>query len=438
MATTNRETLRIVDTPSRNDRIETYLRDTSDTNAEDMAISFCEREKPLSSTVVLIPVAAEQEAAHIHKAMAAYAGQTDCDPFTIALLLNYRSGISYDRLLGVQESIKAVELAKRTYRDTLDIRFAVQQYDDPTIGHIRKDLWDAALMLAATEGAFDDESSYTIGISHDIDTDSMEPHYIRNVQQDYKAEQQQAALRHAPGIVLTPRHTKVRHTLPFKTHPNTSDAIFWADYSVDHAEPFVGYEEGLVLPFSYYANAGGFRRESRVYETRPLTCSVTRNISFVQDAEMRTSPRRYIKRFPEYGFGGIWQEGSFTDADECRELEYKGRDATREELEIHVDNALDEYIINLYLKPALERTFGFIRARDFTANSDELLDQYKGEVRAELDQKLSTAILAARAGLTLMRLSHLGKNLRTDFDIEGIAEAHAARIRKVRNSDNVY
>lgn len=311
------EVLDLIDPPSRKQRIETYLWDKTSDNAEDIALAFNELDTPLSHTVVLIPIAAEQEAESVDKAMAAYADQTDCDPFTIALLLNCRSGISPDRMANVQKTADAVERATRRYGDRLDIRVATQHYNNPTIGRIRKDLWDGALIVAYAEGVFDTAAGEVIGINHDIDTESMDPHYIRNIQREYARQQQAAEIHYRSGLVLAPRHTSVRHLHPFDTHPNTASGIFWADHSIDQASPYIGYEEGIVLPFTHYAKQGGFDRDSKTYETQPLMKSVGRAAT-IADTYMRTSPRRYIDRFPQFGYDEIWQPGTFTDVDACR------------------------------------------------------------------------------------------------------------------------
>jgi hypothetical protein len=71
----------------------------------------------------------------------------------------------------------------------LDVRSCFSSYDDPTIGEIRKDIWDAGIRLAERDGLFKPgETNDVIGVNQDIDLEAMSPHYIKHIQAHYDEE----------------------------------------------------------------------------------------------------------------------------------------------------------------------------------------------------------------------------------------------------------
>jgi hypothetical protein len=116
--------------------------------------------------VVIVPVAALQEAKSVPVAIAEYAKQDTNDPFTVVLGLNCPTD---KRDSGkVQDTIAAVELAKETYPD-LDIRSVFVEYQEPVIGRIRHDLWNGVAAAVIEMPPNTQFGSHTIGVNHDID-----------------------------------------------------------------------------------------------------------------------------------------------------------------------------------------------------------------------------------------------------------------------------
>lgn len=417
-----------IDRTPRKSFVETYIRGSIDPQARRIAESFTDKHTPLEATVALIPVAAEQETSYISKAMAAYAGQTDCGPFSILLLLNHRSGLTDDRLVNVRKTVDAVERAKRTYGDRLDIRMAMQEYDDPTIGGIRKDLWDSALILAYQEGSFDTKVGEVIGISHDIDTESMTAHYVRNVQSSYKTQQMMLYDDIEKSVILDPVYTAVRHLQPFDTHPNTARGIRWIDNSTDFSLPGAGYEEGTVIPFSHYAKSGGYERGCRLSETDPFLKDIGR-IATVPGTLMFTSPRRFIDRFPSHGYG-IWTENTFSDTDKCRTT--SGRDATNDELREHVRRSLPRFIPTYYLYPTIDRAYeNFIMQSPWKSGAITNVIEFSDQARRDITIELENAIQVARIELGSMGLRYSESETFNKLDVEEVADAHAKDILDV-------
>ena len=231
---TNSNTVR---EPSRLGRLETYLNAYAEEASIGITADFCDPLRPMAYTAVLIPVAAHQESASIVPAMAEYANQGTADPFTIFILLNYPT----DRPdADTRKSIAQVEAAKRQF-PTLDIRYCVRGYDQPVIGQLRKDLWDATLRLAVSDGLYGQSGTDVIGINHDIDTVRISRHYLHNVQDHYENLQAVLDASGTPETPLPSRFTQVKHFFPFSTHPNIARALLWTDltYRQVHSKWFV-------------------------------------------------------------------------------------------------------------------------------------------------------------------------------------------------------
>ncbi len=333
-----------VQSPSRRERIEKYLANNQQLSvAASIAESFSRPDKPLANTVVLIPVAVEQDTHLITHAMREYAQQKDSNSFSVCLLLN-------GNLLTADETfttaVECIRSSQSDHANSLDIRYATIKYDTPAIGQIRKNLWDGVLALAHAEGAYDTPGSDVIGINHDIDTISISPHYIRNVQQHYEKENTDIVRAHGPDAIPNLAHTLVSHHFPFDTHPNTAKGMYWFDITYRRTKQQHGYEEGITMPLSYYARQGGFNPRARTHESGPFIRPETISPS-IEGTGMKTSPRRYIDRFPAQGYD-IWSSDTFSDNDPCRDTAEK-RDATPEELATHIRKHLSESLRYLTL-----------------------------------------------------------------------------------------
>ncbi len=297
--------------PSRASRVETYLWDRADDMSAEIAADLYRPGQPIQSTCVLIPVAAHQETHNIAPALAAYAAQRPIAAFSILMLLNYPKGADTE---AVSRTITEISLAKGRHPN-LDVRYSLHSYEQPTIGQVRKDLWDATARLALREGTFETVFGDVIAINHDIDTVSMTPRYIQHIQKNFVERQMALKDEGLETEPLESRYTAVRHAYPTQTHPNVARALFWGDFVTRQAYPDGCYEEGLVVPLSWYAKQGGIDGSYKTHETRRLGPREPKGIS---GTVMQTSPRRYIERLSIDSEGPIWQETTFTPHDRCR------------------------------------------------------------------------------------------------------------------------
>ena len=279
--------------------------------AEQIARAIEKPATPLASTLVLIPVAAHQESGNIERSLRLYAEQATEQPFSVILSLNAPANEQNNP--HITASIEAVAHAQCHYPQ-LDVRSALTFYDDPTIGVIRRDLWNGALLQASREGAYAPTSqSEYLGISHDIDTISMSPRYIKRIQAYYAARQRRHDESHLPPLPHSPRSTLVKHA-PSPGHPNISRGIYWLDFTSRYSG--VAYEEGLVLPLSHYAKQGGFSPSSRTHETAQLW-NISTYGHYINGTTMETSPRRLVERLRD-GYHTIWAPNTFGADDTCR------------------------------------------------------------------------------------------------------------------------
>ena len=260
----------------------------------------------LANTVVVIPVAAGQEADLIAHTVSEYARQKSSGPFTLVLGLNSPSGEAESSL--VIKTRSEVELAKRTF-PKLDLRSAFVAYDEPIIGQIRRDLWNAVALASVENNSF--SKSEVIGINHDIDLVRLSPHYIKKVQEHY-------AWRDGRHIVspISPANGSITNHAYSQKHPNSSKAVLWNDFYFHEMD--VAYEAGIIIPLSLYVEHGGFSGSARTHEVGGLTSLARRAPKLLAGTYMETSPRRYLARINEHGFN-IWSADSFTAKDECRE-----------------------------------------------------------------------------------------------------------------------
>lgn len=312
--------------PTRHERLETYLRDFGDETSIGIAEDFNRADLLMSPYSVLIPVAAHQDAAKIVPAMSEYARQDDADPFTIFMLLNYPADESFDK---VGDAIIEVETAKRQFPQ-LDIRYSVMGYGEPIIGQIRNDLWDAALRLALKDGLYGRPGGDVIGLNHDIDTERISHHYMRNVQNFYRMKQAGFDAAGMTEYPLPPRHTQLKHAYPFDTHPNIARAIFWSDLTFRQAMRGGGFSAGLAIPFSHFAKRRGFDRLASIQECAPLE---PQDGAGIQGTAMDTSPRRYIMRIGNDTRAEIWTPDTFGASDTCRDPNALPADISHSDLE---------------------------------------------------------------------------------------------------------
>lgn len=282
------------------------LSDYEATTAEAIADDLLQNRGPLANTVVIIPVAAGQEADNILHTVSEYADQQRCEPFTVVLGLNVPSDNTSSS--EVHRTIVNTEVAKKIY-SSLDIRTTFMIYDQPVIGAIRRDLWNGVTAASLRTGNFLDGE--VIGINHDIDLGRLATGYIGNVQKYYNFRDG----RHIVTPVSPPRGSMTKHAYSPK-HPNTSRAVFWNDFYYRKLD--AAYEAGLIIPLSFYTTHGGFDANARTHEVGGLTAKALRRPSLLAGTYMETSPRRYLARIDQHGYD-IWSPDSFTAEDPCRE-----------------------------------------------------------------------------------------------------------------------
>jgi len=269
--------------------------------------------------------------------MVEYAAQEGAEPFSICLLLNYPQ----DKVEESQASEFRVRAAMEAF-PWLDIRYVKIGYKKETpIGQIRKDLWDGIMRVALADGLYSQPGTEFIGINHDIDTMQMGRHYIRNVQRFYLQKQKELFKSELAENPLPTAYTQVKHAYPFKTHPNVARALVWHDFTFRQQYRNGLYEEGLVVPFSTYAQRGGFDPQAVTHETHAFTPDAYVGIP---GTAMDTSPRRYIVRLQEHGYKTIWTKDSFGPMDACRNNLDSAVDISKERLQDVVFETLETHL----------------------------------------------------------------------------------------------
>ena len=302
----------------RQDRVEHFLQRLHQGEkglATEMVKDYFEPDRPLAPTVALIPIAAHQESPEtVAATLGLYAAQQTDEPFTVMALLNTpQGGLDTDNAKAV---VTACNTARKTYQN-LDLRFAAAEFEKPTIGMIRRSLWNAAVTLALHDGLFEDSRhGDVIAMNHDIDTVRMSPNYVKRVQEHYARKRELYDRLPNLNQQLLPATTQARHAIP-TSHPNIGKAVFWTDYMHHLSRHDGGFEASLVVPLGHYVDTEGFLPESVTYETRELTEAVP--IQMIPRTFMSTSPRRYIERLQHNNFGEIWTTDSFHATDPCRE-----------------------------------------------------------------------------------------------------------------------
>lgn len=331
--------------PSRKARVESYMSGMNiydQENASQMAAEIKKPELPLARTIVLIPVAAHQEAHNISNAVDQYAKQVVDEPFSVILFPN----APFEEQGASEKTMHEISQASLRHPE-LDLRWHdVEFHEEAVIGDIRRRLWNAALLLSYTEGAFENEAELDVlGLNHDIDVVSMSPRYLQRVRDHYTARQRRLSHHGITVTDLPVRSTEMSQA--YDTHcPNSSQATFWSDFSLRQRK--VSYEASLVIPFSRYVQAEGFSADARTYETGRVA------------AGLGTS---------------LWSEDSFGDRDECRNPG-SGRDITQARKEDVIFETLEDQAMPLIFdraySSAVEKEFAAEHAlRSSTMTTDE-------------------------------------------------------------------
>jgi hypothetical protein len=316
---------------SRAEIIDNYVKHFTErdrTYASSIMQQFTDPTLPLARTQVLIPVAAHQESGHIANTLTQYAEQQTNQPFTVILSLNSPAGeVDNPNIAQTQAAIEA----SRRQHPNLDVRYATSFYEQPTIGMIRRDLWNGALLASLEQGDYLNEVDEIIGINHDIDAVSISPRYIQRVQAHYQSIQSNLSPQ-GRAKPLPIASTDIRHALS-PTHPTISKGILWTDFTA--RQTGVSYEAGYIFPFSHYAQQGGFDTAYMTHESYPLYRDTT-HISRIPGTALQTSPRRYIERLP-YGYDSIWSDATFGANDTCRDEAITRPDISLNQLENIID-----------------------------------------------------------------------------------------------------
>lgn len=318
-------------------------------------------DKPLASTVAIIPVAAHQEAANIVPAMAEFAKQTNSEPFSVVLYPN--APFSADE----EETTKThkATLEAQALFPHLDLRSTVlDRFDEITIGELRGNIWNAVTLLAHHEGAFA-SSGNVIALNTDIDLARLNHNFVGNIQRHV-----QPMLK--SGEASTGSYwARVKHAYDPKL-PNASRVAFLRDFALYQMNPQKGYEAGMVTTLTHYTNSGGFKPQT-THETfilsNPAHGIIPRTI-------LETSPRRYAQRLAvRPDLQAIWDK-DFTDTDECRTSALV--DITERRAETSIDNSLD-FIMAHFYDNALKQMLVEANKRDIVFEDDAanaLIDEY--------------------------------------------------------------
>ncbi|MCU0667649.1 MAG: hypothetical protein MUF85_03475 [Patescibacteria group bacterium] len=324
-------------------------------NEKETSICFAEDlykpDKPLPDILALVPIAAHQESPEaVKRALELYTKQRTTRPIGVVALLN--SPIGGLDTINAQRVISVCNEA-RDGQD-LDFRFTSMEIEEPTIGFIRRCLWNSTLYLAIHDGLFDGpDNGDVVALNHDIDSVGMGANYFRNVQSFYDRKRK---LYKGLGIGsdgMLPASTMVRHNLPNnKKHPNLRKAIFWYDYIYHLARHSIGFEAGLAIPFSHYIRTSGFQPDSKTHETRDITKD--NPIWHIPRTFLESSPRRLMERLQEHSLSNIWTTDSFFATDPCRE-DKDWPDITYEQLADIILETLQPYMENIVVDMVLKR-----------------------------------------------------------------------------------
>lgn len=385
--------------------------------------------RPMARTAVLIPVST-QDKDRIYPTLREYAGQKGAHPFTIFLSIN--GAYHDDDAMFAAEA--EVDRAQKDFPE-LDVRTMMLGYEQPRIGMIRRDLWNAAVMLAHNEGLFDHENGDVIGINNDIDAEKISPHYIARIQAHYNEKlAYNSEMPGLSGAMLHPASTRLTHAVS-STHPHVGMVTRWSDNT--HFQGRNSFEAGLVVPFMHYVLRGGFDAQDVTHETHPLTADLPYGVPYLMGAQLYTSPRRYIDRLSQ-GFDEteIWSNDSFTHEDDCR-TELKP-DIT----EKHAHDLIAEHLESDLMHYWLRRPVDDYLMRQSKAKWDRALNDASAKlshadehrIRQETaDIVLGTTEKAARLMEKLVGSEVLAAAIREVFDTPTIIENVANRAIRIAN-----
>lgn len=324
--------------------VETYLGlqcwDQQDTIMR-LAHQFHREEQPLANTASLIPVAAHQESERILPAIAQFARQKTEEPFSVLLYLNAPADADSN---AIEQTQKAVIHAQEQYPN-LDLRVSeVQRLKNPTIGRIRKNLWDASLYLAYYDGLFENDGDI-VGINNDIDIESMGQGYVRHVQNHYAKRKK---YRKIANSRLKPAGTQVRHAYDPK-RPNISKVVRWYDLACRIHSPESAYEAGIAIPLSAYARSGGMRPNDTTHETSSILHSSGLSPR-IAHTSMAVSPRRFGERLHDVELGNVYTDDSFSADDLCRTKDLRD-DISEERAKYLITDSFEEQMSWFFHKP---------------------------------------------------------------------------------------
>jgi hypothetical protein len=334
-------------------------------HARSIAAAIDDPTRPLARTVVIIPVAAAQDAELIGHAMGEYSRQRSQRPFSVVLGLNIDTDNPTQDESHLQAALGQTVAAKRAYPE-LDIRVSATTYQSPTIGKIRRNLWDGVLLAHQRQGISPTEE--IVGLNHDIDLVHLPAYYLQAVQRRTSN----------PIRAVGPYFTRSRHAFD-PTHPNSSRLITWNDFY--HTMNEIGYEAAAVVPMSFYAAEGGFSSDRATHEVG----SVIKSSSFrlLRTGYLETSPRRLVTRLLDHDFPEIWTADSFGTADSCRDTSVVNSlpdlpaDEVNRQLRTRINSDIKEFIATLVSKEGIK-----LEAKpDYTLVTDANFEAFHTDLR---------------------------------------------------------
>jgi hypothetical protein len=317
---------------------------------------------------VNIPVAAHQDAHLIHAALGEYAKQKNSQPITTILHLNAPSS---EPAAIFDEAYDQIERARTDYPH-LDIRSMQTQYNEPRIGKIRSDLWKTALKTAVLDGSISPTSD-VIGYNHDIDIEHLPTNYFAAVEKWYDKRKRGHALVNASldlpaerSIVLPYATTRAMHGYRFDTHHNSSAVIAWSNLLTRLNDN--SYEAALIFPFSRYAKSGGYQDDDATHETRSITQESRDDLQpinkIIPSLPLVTSPRRYLDRLHYGGIDTIWQEGTFSATDTCREAT-QSPDITKDQAREYIMESIRDTFLGTATLHSQKRLYTKLRRNNY-------------------------------------------------------------------------
>lgn len=333
---------------------------------------------PLAPTAVLIPVAAHQEASNIYPAMAQYAGSESTDPFSVVLNMNWPQGADQR---SIEDSIQALHKAQEDFPQT-DIRYITKEYQEPRIGEIRADLWDA--VLVALEMTDTEPYQPHIGLNHDIKQVKVPRRYIGLMQ---RFAETQNDLPFFGGYAHAPN----------EDYPNVSKAVMWQNFTCK-ANGF-RYEPSTIMPMDWYADEGGFDRSAKFREVHSLLeRNDTPRDRYVRSPALLASSRRHVAHLRKGSYSTLWDPKAF-HTDESHRSPDAPKDLTEEELFGVVKDSIDtqvyfkEVVRKAVASNTLEKRLaaaGLILDRIIhLPDADALVEEAVEQVFADADAKIN-------------------------------------------------